>query len=248
MKPALALIAAALASLPAAATPLPTTVDVNRPGLTPARKSMMKELAEVIPSVQGMKKSKGRNLFDGTTQLTPTKVAQLQAAKQPIATTCGLLPGVMLKHLGISGMLSVGGTEGLRICGQGLGGGVYQESDGKKLPKPGDLYWLRYPATPGIDSVAHVGVIYEIRGDTWITADAGQGSLVNQEAKLVVRQMKKVDGVHPFLSGPQNTPGDSSSFRRIGGWIDLDKLLEPATMKRAAALKFVQKGWTATCK
>ena len=59
-----------------------------------------------------------------------------------------------------------------------------------------------------------------------MTADAGQGSHEVQEAKLVNRAMEKVDGVHPYLSGPKNTPGDSPLLRRIGGWVDVDKLIQ----------------------
>jgi OOP family OmpA-OmpF porin len=189
----------------------------NDPRLSAARKKLLAEAEKRIPSTQGMPAAAGKtNLFDGT-------------PKQSKGTSCGLLPGVLLQKMGIRGLISSYATEGLRTEAQKMG--VWVENDGKNLPKPGDLYWLRYDNTPETDSVAHVGVIYEVNkndptlGMIWITADAGQGSMTQQQALFVNRQVKKKDGTHYFLSGPKNTPGDSPNLRRIGGWIDLDKLM-----------------------
>ena len=233
------------ASKGSSATGSPSVV-CGAAGLSAARQKMFAELDQVIPSIQGQAAHPGgRNLFDGTHQMTQAEFDAAHAAKRPVATTCGLLPGVMLKHLGLKGPLTANGTEGLRLCGHGMGPGVFVEADGTNEPKPGDLYWLRYPKTPGTDSVAHVGIICQTGPDAWKTADAGQGPATRQEAQIVTRRMKKTDGTHQFLSGP-GTVGDSADFRRIGGWIDLDALM--AAQDKAAGLKLVIKGNSATCK
>ncbi len=182
------------------------------PNLSAARKALFVELEKRIPSVEGQPAAAGKiNLFAGSTHMAH-------------GTTCGMLPGVLMQKLKVKGPITQYATEGLRIEGKKLG--VWVDNDGTTMPKPGDLYWLRYEDKPSSDSVAHVGVIYDVSNpNTWITADAGQGSSAVQEAKLVHRNMKKKDGTHFFLSGPSNTPGDSPALRRIGGWIDLDKLL-----------------------
>ncbi len=190
----------------------------NDPRLSDARKKFFVELEKRVPSVEGHKSAAGKsNLFDGV-------------AHQVKGTTCGLLPGVLMQRMGVRGVISSYATEGVRTEGQRLG--VWVENDGTNLPTPGDIYVLRYPETPNTDSVAHVGVVYDVTDpNRWITADAGQGSREVQEAKLVTRNMKKVDGTHFFLSGPSNTPGDSPLLRRIGGWVNLDALLAKSGKK-----------------
>ena len=95
--------------------------------LSRIRQRIFAELDDVTPSVQGMGKSSGHNFFDGAMGLMTKakydalpKNAQGQP-KQPVATTCGMLPGGMLKRLGFKGPLAGSGTEGMRICGQSLG-------------------------------------------------------------------------------------------------------------------------------
>jgi hypothetical protein len=204
---------------PAEAPPPPTDAILRHddPRLSDARKKLLAEVDKRMGSVEGKPAAPGKtNLFDGTVH-------------QKVGTTCGLLPGTVMKKAGVKGPIAACGTEGVRIEGRKLG--VWVENDGTTLPKPGDIYVLRYPDTPETDSVAHVGVIWDVSvqdpalGELWITADSGQGSKAVQEAHLVNREMKKVDGAHFFLSGPKNTPGDSPLQRRIGGWVDLDKLL-----------------------
>lgn len=216
-------------------------------GLSEVRQKMFAELDLVIPSIQGVKKGSGRNLFDGVARMTEAKYAQLKAKKAPIVTTCGLLPGIMLRRLGMKGLLQAGGTEGVRICGKALGSDVYKTSEDGSLPKPGDIYWLRYPKTPKTDNVAHVGIICRTGDETWKTVDAGQGAATQQAALIVTRDMKKVDGKNPFLAGPGYV-GDARDLRRLGGWLDLDALMEAEAMAKAAKLKLTVKGYNAICK
>src|SRR5262249_55658115 len=141
----------------------------------------------------------------------------------PGSTSCGLLPSVVLKKVGVRGPITAGGLAGVRD--EALKAGAWVASDGSTLPKPGDIYLLRYANKDNEDPVSHIGVIVDINkndptlGMIWITGDAGQGSMEKQEAHYVNRQMKKVDGTHFFLSGPKNTPGDSPFMRRIDGWV-----------------------------
>ncbi len=226
--------------------------------LSAARQRIFAELDDVTPSVQGMAKSSGHNFFDGVANLmTKAQYDKLEKnaqglPKNPIATTCGLLPGAMLKRLGFKGALAGSATEGLRICGQSLGKTVWHENDGKSLPKPGDLYWLRYAASPGLDSVSHVGVICSTDGDTWKTVDAGQGGPYTQMVQIVSRKMKRggktatAAGDFLYLAGAGSGLGDPAGVKRIGGWIDLDALMQ--VKAKADALKLTVKGWSATCK
>jgi len=222
------------------------SVECSAATLSAIRQRMFTELDAVIPSVQGVRKASGRNLFDGTHQMTQAEYDAKHAAHQPIVTTCGMLPGVMLGRLGVKGPLAASGTEGVRICGRALGATVWKENDGTNLPKPGDVYVLRYPATPNLDSVAHVGIYCSANGATWKTVDAGQGSATQQEAKIVTRHMKEDTGNKPMLSGP-GTIGDAAEHRRIGGWIDLDALMDPAMLAKANALHLTVHGNSATC-
>jgi len=222
------------------------SVECGAASLSAVRQSMFRELDQVIPSVQGQHKATGRNLFDGSHQMTQAEYDAKKAAHTPIATTCGMLPGVMLARLGVKGPLAAMGTEGIRICGEALGPTVWIPNDGTHTPKPGDVYVLRYPTTPNLDSVAHVGIFCSANGDTWKTVDAGQGSATQQEAKIVTRHMKMDTGNKPMLSGP-GTIGDAAEHRRIGGWIDLDALMAADELAKANALKLSVHGNSATC-
>jgi hypothetical protein len=226
--------------------------------LSEARQKIFAELDDVTPSVQGMSKSSGHNFFDGAAGLMTKaqydalpKNAQGMPVK-PITTTCGMLPGAMLKRLGFKGPLAGSATEGMRICGQGLGKGVWHENDGKALPKPGDLYWLRYAASPGLDSVSHVGIICSTEGDTWKTVDAGQGGPYTQMVQIVARKTKRggksatAAGDFVYIAGAGSGLGDPAGVKRLGGWIDLDALME--NKAKADKLKLTVKGYSATCK
>jgi hypothetical protein len=201
---------------PVSAPPTDRILRHDDPRLTPVRKRMIAELEMRMPSAFGAAAAPGKiNLFEGT-------------AQQTTGTSCGLLPGVLMRKLGVKGLISSFATEGVRTEGQRLG--VWEVPEGGHLPTPGDIYVLRYADDPNSDRVAHVGVIYDITEGPgmWTTGDAGQGSKARQEAHFVRREMALKDGVHPFLTGPANTPGDSPHFRRLGGWVNLDKLMATA--------------------
>jgi len=185
------------------------------PRLSAVRKQFLAELDRRLPSQDGVKAAPGKtNLFDGT-----------QA--QNNGTSCGLLPTVLLQYgmkLGIvngkAGVFGYG-TEGIRIDGRAMG--VYVESDGTAMPLPGDIYTLRYGDDPNGDRVSHVGVIVDLDpkdGSTWVTGDSGQDQGKVRGAKYVNRAMRREDGVHPYLTGEYTT-----ALRRLGGWVDLDKLM-----------------------
>ena len=185
------------------------------PRLSAHRKQMLAELDKRLPSQDGVKAASGKiNLFEGTQQ-------------QTTGTSCGLLPTVLLQYgmkLGMAnGMAGVFGygTEGIRVEGRKLG--VYVESDGQALPLPGDIYTLRYGDDPNGDRVSHVGIIVDLDpadGSTWTTGDSGQDQGKIRGAKYCSRPMRREDGVHPYLKGEY-----TNALRRIGGWVDLDRLM-----------------------
>lgn len=187
--------------------------------LTPARQEMKKQLDAVLTTSRwGYEPTKAeeaagkRNLFD--------KMKAMSSG-----TTCGLLPGSMLRHMGVNeARISGNATNGIETEGKRLG--VWVESTGSGLPKPGDIYALRYEDAPDTqDSVAHVGVVYATADGQWTTADAGQGTKEKQAAGLVQRNLMFDAQSRPYLSGPDNIPGDSAAFRRIAGWVDIDQLM-----------------------
>jgi hypothetical protein len=165
-----------------------------------------------MPSEEGSPAAPGKtNLFEGV-------------AHQQKGTTCGLLPGVVMRRIGIKGDITNYATEGIRMEGQRLG--VWVQNDGNNLPQPGDIYWLRYHGKEEEDSVSHVGVVYEIKQGSdgsviMVTADSGQGPIEKQQAHYSERPLKKIDGTHYFSCAG----GAEAGQRRLGGWVDLDQLV-----------------------
>ncbi len=185
------------------------------PRLSANRKKLLAELDSRLPSHDGVTPDAGhKNLFDGV-------------VRQTNGTSCGLLPTVLMlygmkiaKHDGIAGVFGYG-TEGIKEVGRKLG--VWVESDGVALPKPGDLYTLRYEGKDGEDSVSHVGVIVDVDpadGSQWVTGDSGQDQGGVRGATYCHRLMHKTDGKHPYLKGEF-----TSALRRLGGWVDFDLLM-----------------------
>lgn len=187
------------------------------PRLSDHRKKLLAELDKRLPSSDGATPGPGKiNLFEGV-------------QKQPAGTTsCGLLPTVLMAFgMGVkaSGDVIFGvfgyGTEGVKE--QGRKHGAWVENDGTALPQPGDVYCLRYEDDPEGDRVSHVGIIVDVDpndGSTWTTGDSGQDNGEVRGAKYCSRAMKKQDGTHVFLKGEY-----TAALRRVGGWVDLDKLM-----------------------
>lgn len=83
-------------------------------------------------------------------------------------TTCGSLTGYVATLLKDS--TGFGGTNGIRT--KGLLYQAWVEPTGKNRPLPGDMYAL----LDGSGTIiTHVGVIQDASGNTWTTADMGQG-------------------------------------------------------------------------
>jgi hypothetical protein len=186
------------------------------PRLSAHRKKLLAELDIRLPSTDGVPAASGKkNLFDGT-------------QKQTSGTSCGLLPTVLMQYgmgigvakNGLAGVFGYG-TEGIKAEGRKLG--VWVESDGTAMPLPGDIYTLRYGGDAESDRVSHVGIIVDLDpkdGSTWVTGDSGQDRGPVRGAKYCQRPMRREDGVHPYLKGEYTT-----ALRRIGGWVDLDRLM-----------------------
>lgn len=200
---------------PKKAAPKDRILRHDDPRLSAHRKQLLAELDRRLPSYDGQKAAAGKvNLFEGT-----------QA--QNNGTSCGLLPTVLLQYgmkLGmVNGKAGVFGygTEGIKEEGRRMG--VWVESDGQALPIPGDIYTLRYGDDPNADRVSHVGIIVDVDpadGSNWTTGDSGQDQGKTRGAKYCTRAMRREDGVHPYLTGEYTT-----ALRRVGGWVDLDRLM-----------------------
>ena len=134
-------------------------------------------------------------------------------AKYPTYSTCGELPAFVARSVGFKGKIASAGLELLRT--EGTARGCWKTlKDGR--PLPGDFYGLAN--TPG-GIIVHVGVIKAADGDTWETADAGQGPLNAQRADYVSRTFDARAGTL--------TAGGRTKF--LAGWVDIDCLAEKGT-------------------
>ena len=135
-------------------------------------------------------------------------------------TTCGALPGTMGRMLGDPTGITKYGVPGVET--EGRRRGAWIEAASGREPKPGDIYLTEYIDGPYAGMVAHTGVVTEVNGSTWITADAGQGPAESPRAEYVTRQYDRQT---------QILTRDGVS-RRVRGWIDLDKAM--AAVPRSA--------------
>jgi hypothetical protein len=123
-------------------------------------------------------------------------------------------------------------------------------SDVRPMPKPGDLYLLcsggghdfgcctvqkvkdsdPWPKVRGA-TVEHVGVIVDVTGTLWTTADAGQSVGTSQAALYVRRHYNPVTN---YLTGEQAQKG--RPLRRLCGWVDVDRYPFLDGMGRLGAL------------
>ena len=93
------------------------------------------------------------------------------------------------------------------------------------VPQPGDIYVLHgwTKTEPKKYGFAHVGIVFEITGDQWTTADAGQGDgfggCYNKRA---------VTGGKSFTASygdPAKDKRPDSGSRDLRGWVDVGNLL-----------------------
>jgi len=125
---------------------------------------------------------------------------------------CGRLPGYILEQLHATGGGSKSGLEQLRVHGRAVGAWV-EPGQGRR-PRAGDLYAV---STDKGGIITHVGVIVSADGDTWQTADAGQGTRINQAVAFVNRAYDDDRGT----LGPPD--GMTAPPRYLTGWLDIDR-------------------------
>jgi hypothetical protein len=175
-------------------------------------------------------------------RLLPGVDIEAQRKTMPGYTTCGALPAYVLNRLGgvtDKGVLC-GGLGGVRdgiadkqgkLHGGAKALGAWIDNDGSTPPKLGDIYILEGPihytdkATgkdQTINGIRHIGIIVTVSTTTnddnsvdWKTADAGQGTGVNQEADY---QVRKYDSQAKTVTG-------KADKGTVVGWVDLDLLL-----------------------
>ena len=142
-------------------------------------------------------------------------------------TTCGSLPGYVSSQLWryktgkMADMptltrITLNGTNNVRIKGNKFASWI--EANLTDRPKSGDVYaLLDYGKTDKkVDVIGHVGVIQSSTGNTWKTADLGQGDGYSGK-RDVERDYKSASGE---LYGEHNQGG---GYRVLAGWVDLDK-------------------------
>ncbi len=85
--------------------------------------------------------------------------------------------------------------------------GCWIKSDGTNRPKPGDFYSVPLTLEDGsVQQYGHVGIVYDILDDTWMSVDGGQGGY---------RSGPKLDRIKKQDRGKLDTS-------RMNGWIDID--------------------------
>jgi hypothetical protein len=221
----------------------PAAQSDDKPGDDSVSAARARVINEILPEVMGAKYKHGSQEDQAKfNRLLPGVDIEDQIKATPGYTTCGALPAYVLNRLGgvtDKGVLC-GGLGGVRdgipdkqgkLHGGAKALGAWVDNDGSTPPKPGDIYILEGPihytdkATgqdQTITGIRHIGIIVSISTTTnddntvdWKTADAGQGTGVNQEADY---QIRKYDSQAKTVTG-------KADKGTVVGWVDLDLLL-----------------------
>lgn len=179
------------------ASPDAPVVD-GAPSLSPRRVKALALAKEVLPSKWGSPEF---------TRIAPgydaAKIASLPAG----FTTCGYFVCFIAVHVGLTGMITTCGTNGVRDAGKKAG--AWFPAGVAARPRPGDFYCI----INAVGGVIHVGMIISVTvttdGEIWRTGDAGQGGHGELQEALYVDRI--YDPVKVTLGG-----------RPLGGWDDLD--------------------------
>ncbi len=138
-------------------------------------------------------------------------------------TTCGYLPCRIGYDLKLDLGITQCGLEQLRTNARKWNAWI-EPGDGR-MPRPGDVFGIDKIDAAGNRLIVHVGIFIGVNPDgSWHTADAGQGTKKNQEAKFLDRAY---DPKALTLSGPDK----KGALRPIAGWCTLD--LVPLDTKAA---------------
>jgi hypothetical protein len=197
---------------------------------------LLRWLPMVLESTEGERK------FD---HLMTHKRCEEQRKTTPGFTTCGALPGWVMKQVGIKGPITGGGLAGVRDeaikinawCDHSeIQAMLYKTTYGSdRRPLPGDVYILGSQANSR--EILHIGIITNPEGTMWQTADSGQGSREQQKALYVDRKYdpanRLLDGEDVFANAAQATGLSAAQLKKYGvrpprrliGWVDIDRAL-----------------------
>lgn len=126
-------------------------------------------------------------------------------------TCCNLTLGALAIQLGAAlgrppGVWLTRGVLALYLVDKDVPG-CWIKPDGTNRPKPGDFYSVPLTLEDGtVQQYGHVGVVYDILDDTWMSVDGGQGGY---------RSGPKLDRIKRQDRGKLDTS-------RMNGWIDID--------------------------
>ncbi len=162
---------------------------------------------------------------------------------QGTGTSCGLLPGAVMKAGGVmpdlgKGKANLTGSAVMGMRDEAIKIGAWHVAAKTDIPPPGAPYMLS--ADSAGKNVQHVGIIRATdvpdatHGLVWKTMDAGQGG-DGYFADFVTRKVeRRDDGVWliPTLPGQL---GDPTKWRKLTGWVDLDKVMAAQQAQIAAA-------------
>lgn len=159
-------------------------------------------------------------------------------------TSCGLLPGAVMKAGGV--MPNLQGKGVAALTGSAVGGmrleaekiGAWHKAGKTDIPPPGAPYMLSSDSAG--NKVEHVGVIRETdvpdaeHGLVWKTMDAGQGG-DGYFADFVTRKVeRRGDGVW-LINTLKGQLGDPTKWRKLVGWVDIDKVMSVQAAQIAQA-------------
>ena len=126
-------------------------------------------------------------------------------------TCCNLTLGALAIQLGAAlgrppGVWLTRGVLALYLVDKDVPG-CWIKPDGTNRPKPGDFYSVPLTLEDGtVQQYGHVGIVYDILDDTWMSVDGGQGGY---------RSGPKLDRIKRQDRGKLDTS-------RMNGWIDID--------------------------
>ena len=218
--------------------------DPNDPRLSQTHRDVLAQASKRMDTSHGAalskeEKAKGRvDLFENRGN------ADGRVSKNG-GTSCGLLPGTVMGAAGVAKSLKAGKGQAL-LTGPSVGGmrdeamkiGAWHVAAKGDIPPPGAPYMLTSDAA--CKAVEHVGIIHQTdvpdpqHGLVWRTMDAGQGG-DGYAAMAVTRKVeRRGDGVWLINTLPGQL-GDPSKWRKLAGWVDLDRVAAVQAEQRAAA-------------
>ena len=106
------------------------------------------------------------------------------------------------------------------------------EADILKDPSPGDIILFGKPTPIGQSpgklpgrEILHVAVVYDVSPDYWTTAEAGQGSKLEQGASYTKRKIAR-DNRGIISSGGSGRLDRPAELRQVLGWLNVDLIPE----------------------